>query len=301
MAPQGTAEQPFGTMLTAMVTPFKADLSVDYEAAAILAADLVALGNDGLVVNGTTGEASTTTPEEKAKLVRVVREAVGDTIHVVAGIGNNDTADSVEHAKDAAKAGANGLLAVCPYYNKPPQAGVIAHFHAIADATDLGVMTYDIPGRAGIQITTESLIKLAQHPRIVANKDAKADPFAAQQVMHASGLPYYSGDDGLNLALLAVGAVGFVSVTGHLVADRFQAMAAAYRAGDIALAQKINFDMVPVTTGIMTRVGGAIMVKAALDLLGRAGGGVMRLPMVAADDAQRAQLALDLKAGGFSL
>jgi 4-hydroxy-tetrahydrodipicolinate synthase len=119
--------------------------------------------------------------------------------------------------------------------------------------------------------------------------------------MHASGLPYYSGDDGLNLALLAVGAVGFVSVTGHLVADRFQAMAAAYRAGDIALAQKINFDMVPVTTGIMTRVGGAIMVKAALDLLGRAGGGVMRLPMVAADDAQRAQLALDLKAGGFSL
>jgi 4-hydroxy-tetrahydrodipicolinate synthase len=261
----------------------------------------VALGNDGLVVNGTTGEASTTTPEEKAKLVRVVREAVGDTIHVVAGIGNNDTADSVEHAKDAAKAGANGLLAVCPYYNKPPQAGVIAHFHAIADATDLGVMTYDIPGRAGIQITTESLIKLAQHPRIVANKDAKADPFAAQQVMHASGLPYYSGDDGLNLALLAVGAVGFVSVTGHLVADRFQAMAAAYRAGDIALAQKINFDMVPVTTGIMTRVGGAIMVKAALDLLGRAGGGVMRLPMVAADDAQRAQLALDLKAGGFSL
>jgi 4-hydroxy-tetrahydrodipicolinate synthase len=301
MAPQGTAEQPFGTMLTAMVTPFKADLSVDYEAAAILAADLVALGNDGLVVNGTTGEASTTTPEEKAKLVRVVREAVGETIHVVAGIGNNDTADSVEHAKDAAKAGANGLLAVCPYYNKPPQAGVIAHFHAIADATDLGVMTYDIPGRAGIQITTESLIKLAQHPRIVANKDAKADPFAAQQVMHASGLPYYSGDDGLNLALLAVGAVGFVSVTGHLVANRFQAMAAAYRAGDIALAQKINFDMVPVTTGIMTRVGGAIMVKAALDLLGRAGGGVMRLPMVAADDAQRAQLALDLKAGGFSL
>lgn len=301
MAPQGTAAQPFGTMLTAMVTPFKADLSVDYDAAAQLATDLVALGNDGLVVNGTTGEASTTTPEEKAQLVRVVREAVGDSIHVVAGIGNNDTADSVEHAKDAAKAGANGLLAVCPYYNKPPQAGVVAHFHAIADATDLGVMTYDIPGRAGIQITTESLIKLAEHPRIVANKDAKADPFAAQQVMHASGLPYYSGDDGLNLALLAVGAVGFVSVTGHLVADRFQAMAAAYRSGDVARATQINLDMVPITTGVMTRVGGAIMVKAALDLLGRAGGGAMRLPLVVADDAQRAQLALDLRAGGFAL
>jgi 4-hydroxy-tetrahydrodipicolinate synthase len=288
-------------MLTAMVTPFKADLSVDYDAAARLAADLVALGNDGLIVNGTTGEASTTTPEEKAQLVRVVRESVGDNIHVVAGIGNNDTADSVEHAKDAAKAGANGLLAVCPYYNKPPQAGVIAHFHAIADATDLGVITYDIPGRAGIQITTESLIRLAEHPRIVANKDAKADPFAAQQVMHASGLPYYSGDDGLNLALLAVGAVGFISVTGHLVADRFQAMAAAFRAGDVALATKINFDMVPITTGVMTRVGGAIMVKASLDLMGRAGGGALRLPLVPADDAQRAQLAQDLKAGGFSL
>jgi len=288
-------------MLTAMVTPFKDNLEVDYDAAAQLAVDLVALGNDGLVVNGTTGEASTTTPEEKAQLVRVVRAAVGNDIHVVAGIGNNDTADSVQHAKDAQAAGATGLLAVCPYYNKPPQSGVIAHFHAIADATDLGVMMYDIPGRAGIQITTESLIRLAEHPRIVANKDAKADPFASQQVMHASGLPYYSGDDGLNLALLAVGAAGFVSVTGHLVADRFQAMATAFRAGDVELARKINMDMVPVTTGIMTRIGGAIMVKAALDLLGRAGGGAMRLPLVPADAGQREQLARDLRAGGFSL
>ena len=140
-----------------------------------------------------------------------------------------------------------------------------------------------------------------EHPRIVANKDAKGDPFAAQQVMHACGLPYYSGDDGLNLPLLAVGAVGFVSVTGHLVADRFQAMARAYRSGDVAAAAKINLDMVPVTTGVMGRVGGAIMVKAALDLLGRPGGGNLRLPLVAADDAQRAQLREDLRAGGFDL
>lgn len=292
---------PFGTVLTAMVTPFKPNLEIDFDQAAQLAVDLVKLGNDGIVVNGTTGEAPTTAPEEKAQLVKVVREAVGDSIHVVAGVGNNDTADSVQHAKDAQKAGANGLLVVCPYYNKPPQEGVIAHFQAVADATDLGVMTYDIPGRAGIQITTESLIKLAEHPRIVANKDAKADPFAAQQVMHATGLPFYSGDDGLNLALLAVGAVGFVSVTGHLVADRFQAMAAAFRAGDVEKAKKINLDMVPVTTGIMTRVGGAIMTKAALDLLGRAGGGPLRLPMVAATSAQREQLKLDLRAGGFQL
>lgn len=296
-----TPERPFGTMLTAMVTPFKENLEVDYDAAAQLASDLVALGNEGLIVNGTTGEASTTTPAEKAELVRVVRAAVGDSIHVVAGIGNNDTADSVEHARDAAKAGANGLLAVTPYYNKPPQAGVIAHFHAIADATDLGLMVYDIPGRAGIQITTESLIKLAEHPRIVANKDAKGDPFAATQVMQACGLPYYSGDDGLNLALLAVGAAGFVSVTGHLIADRYQAMAAAFRAGDVAAAMKINLDTVPVNTGVMTRLGGAIMTKAALDLLGRAGGGKLRLPYVQADPATIEQLRIDLRAGGFDL
>ena len=301
MAPISTKEKPFGTMLTAMVTPFKQNLEIDFDAAAQLAVDLVKLGNDGLVVNGTTGEAPTTAPEEKAQLVKVVREAVGPDIHVVAGVGNNDTADSVQHAKDAQKAGANGLLVVCPYYNKPPQEGVIAHFQAVADATDLGVMTYDIPGRAGIQITTESLIRLSEHPRIVANKDAKADPFAAQQVMQACGLPYYSGDDGLNLALLAVGAVGFVSVTGHLVADRFKAMHAAFMAGDVAKAREINLGMVPVTTGVMTRVGGAIMTKAALDLLGRAGGGALRLPLVAANAAQREQLAEDLRAGGFDL
>ena len=301
MTAKSTKEMPFGTMLTAMVTPFKPNLEIDFDQAAQLAVDLVKLGNDGIVVNGTTGEAPTTAPEEKAQLVKVVREAVGDSIHVVAGVGNNDTADSVQHAKDAQKAGANGLLVVCPYYNKPPQEGVIAHFQAVADATELGVITYDIPGRAGIQITTESLIKLAEHPRIVANKDAKADPFAAQQVMHATGLPYYSGDDGLNLALLSVGAIGFISVTGHLVADRFQAMAAAFRAGDVEKAKQINFDMVPVTTGIMTRVGGAIMTKAALDLLGRAGGGPLRLPLVPATAAQREQLKLDLRAGGFQL
>ena len=288
-------------MLTAMVTPFTADLEVDYAAAQQLAVDLVNLGNDGIVVNGTTGEAPTTWPEEKAKLVRAVVEAVGDRAFVVAGVGNNDTADTVEHAKEAERQGAHGLLVVCPYYNKPPQEGVIAHFRAVADATGLGVITYDIPGRAGIQITHESFLVLAEHPRIVANKDAKGDPWAAQRVMEATGLPFYSGDDGLNLPLLSVGAAGFISVTGHVVADRHAAMAKAFRAGDVVKAMEINRSMVPVTHGIMGRVGGAIMSKAALDLLGRAGGGAMRLPMVPANDAQRAQLKADLIAGGFAL
>jgi len=301
MAPKPTAANPFGTMLTAMVTPFNADLSVNYEAAQQLAVDLVNLGNDGLIVNGTTGEAPTTAPEEKAKLVKAVVEAVGDRAFVVAGVGNNDTADSVEHAKDAARVGAHGLLVVCPYYNKPTQEGVIAHYKAIADATDLGVITYDIPGRAGIAIAHESFLELAKHPRIVANKDAKGDLWAAQRVMHATGLPFYCGEDALNLPMLSIGACGFISVTGHIVADRLKAMATAYRAGDIAKALEINRALVPVTLGVMGRGPGAIATKAALDLLGRAGGGVMRLPMVAMGDAGRAQLRADLVEGGFNL
>jgi 4-hydroxy-tetrahydrodipicolinate synthase len=301
MAPTSTATQPFGTVLTAMVTPFTAELEVDYAAAQQLASDLIDLGNDGLIVNGTTGEAPTTWPKEKAKLVRAVVEAVGDRAFVVAGVGNNDTRDTVEHAVDAAQAGAHGLLVVCPYYSKPTQQGVVAHYRAVADATDLGVITYDIPGRSGIQITHESFLALAEHPRIVANKDAKGDVWAAQRAIHATGLPWYSGDDPLNLPLMAVGATGCISVTGHIVADRIKAMFAAYVAGDVELARELNLALVPVTQGVMGRLGGAIMTKAALDLLGRVGGGAMRLPMVAADDATRAQLKADLIAGGFAL
>jgi 4-hydroxy-tetrahydrodipicolinate synthase len=301
MAPTPTATKPFGTVLTAMVTPFTPDLEVDYAAAQQLANDLVDLGNDGLIVNGTTGEAPTTWPKEKAKLVRAVVEAVGDRAFVVAGVGNNDTRDTVEHAVDAAREGAHGLLVVCPYYSKPTQQGVVAHYRAVADATDLGVITYDIPGRSGIQITHESFLALAEHPRIVANKDAKGDLWAAQRVMHATGLPWYSGDDPLNLPLMSVGATGCISVTGHIVADRIKAMFAAYAAGDVARARELNLALVPVTQGVMGRLGGAIMTKAALDLLGRVGGGAMRLPMVPADDATRAQLKADLVAGGFAL
>ncbi len=296
------ATDAFGTVLTAMVTPFTPDGSkIDFAAAEQLAHDLVNLGNNGLVVNGTTGESPTTDEHEKLELLKCVVAAVGDRAKVIAGAGSNDTAHSVLLAKDAARAGAHGLLVVTPYYNKPPQAGVIAHMHAVADATDLPVMVYDIPGRAGIQITTESLITLAEHPRILANKDAKGDPWAASQVMAQSSMAYYSGDDGLNLALLAIGAVGVVSVTGHVVADRHKAMVNAVESNDLNTARAINKTLVPITEGLMTKAGGAIMVKAALDLLGRAGGGSLRLPLVPATDAQVAQLRLDLVAGGISL
>ena len=284
-----------------MVTPFTAQGALDVDAAARLAADLVELGNDGLVISGTTGESPTTSDAEKEALLRAVLEAVGDRATVVAGVGTNDTEHTIELARAAEAAGAHALLVVTPYYNKPPQEGLHAHFTAVADATGLPVMLYDIPGRSGVPIATETLLRLAEHPRIVANKDAKGDLFAAQQVLRGSDLVYYSGDDALNLPLLAVGAAGFVSVTGHLVADRLRAMLEAYLSGEVEKAREINDGLVPVTTGVMTRTQGAIMVKAALDLLGRTGGGPLRLPLVAATDAQRERLREDLREGGFDL
>jgi 4-hydroxy-tetrahydrodipicolinate synthase len=296
------AASAFGTVLTAMVTPFNSDgTKLDLDAAAQLANDLVDLGNNGLVVNGTTGESPTTDEHEKLELLKVVINAVGDRARVVAGAGSNDTAHSILLAKDAQNAGAHGLLVVTPYYNKPPQAGIYAHMIAVADATDLPVMVYDIPGRAGVPIQNETMLKLAEHPRILANKDAKGDTWAASQIMAQSDLAYYSGDDPLNLALLALGAIGVVSVTGHIVADRHKKMVEAIENNDVHTARKINESLVPITEGIMTRAGGAIMVKAALDQLGRAGGGSLRLPLVSATPEQRKVLKEDLIKGGFSL
>jgi 4-hydroxy-tetrahydrodipicolinate synthase len=288
---------PFGRVLTAMVTPFRADGSLDPERAAALAERLVDLGNEGLVISGTTGESPTTTDAEKDALLRAVVEAVGGRAHVVAGVGTYDTAYTVEAARAAEKAGAAGLLVVTPYYSKPPQAGLLAHFTTVADATDLPVMLYDIPARSGVPIETDTLLRLAEHPRIVANKDAKGDVFAAAQVIAGSDLAFYSGDDALNLPLLAVGAVGVVSVTGHVIADRHRAMIEAFLSGEVGKAREINSDSLPVTVGIMTRTQGAIMVKAALDLLGFPVGPV-RLPLVDATPQQLEVLRADLVAGG---
>ena len=292
----------FGTVLTAMVTPFNADgTKIDFAAAAQLANDLVDLGNNGLVVNGTTGESPTTDEHEKLELLKVVLDAVGNRARVIAGAGSNDTAHSILLAKDAAAAGAHGLLVVTPYYNKPPQAGIFAHMIAVADSTDLPIMVYDIPGRSGVAISNDTMLQLSEHPKILANKDAKGDIWAASQIMAQSDMAYYSGDDPLNLALLSVGAIGVVSVTGHVVADRHKQMVEAIQNNDVLTARKINESLVPITEGIMTRAGGAIMVKASLDLLGRVGGGSLRLPLVPATPEQRKVLKADLIKGGFSL
>lgn len=284
-----------------MVTPFRDDLSVDLDAAAELAHDLVALGNDGLVINGTTGESATTSNEEKIELLKTVRRAVGDNVRIIAGVGTNDTYKTIENARLAEAAGVDGLLVVCPYYNKPPQEGLYQHFVAVANSTGLDVMLYDIPGRSGVAIGSETLVRLSEHPRIVANKDAKGDLYQSSLVMSQSDMVYYSGEDALNLPLLSIGAVGFVSVTGHLIADRLKAMLSAFESGDVQMATQINNSLVPITTGVMTKLGGAIMVKAALDLLGRKGGGAVRLPYVIANDSHRAELREYLRQGGLSL
>jgi 4-hydroxy-tetrahydrodipicolinate synthase len=282
-----------------MVTPFTADGALDLDGARRLAAHLVGQGNDGLIVNGTTGESPTTSDVEKEQLVRAVVEAVGDRAFVVAGVGSNDTRHSVEAAHAARRAGAHGLLAVTPYYSKPPQEGLVQHFTAIADATDLPVMLYDIPGRTGTAIETETFVRLAEHPRIVANKDAKGDLGAASWAIARSGLAWYSGDDMLNLPLLSIGAVGFVSVVGHLAAPELRALLEAYAAGDVAKAAEIHQRLLPLYTGIF-RAQGVVTTKAALGLLGLPGG-PLRLPLVGLTDEQHARLEQDLAAGGVQL
>ncbi|WP_330173312.1 4-hydroxy-tetrahydrodipicolinate synthase [Streptomyces sp. NBC_01498] len=299
MAPISTPQTPFGRVLTAMVTPFTADGALDLDGAQRLAVHLVDAGNDGLIVNGTTGESPTTSDAEKDQLVRAVLEAVGDRAHVVAGIGTNDTRHSVELARTAERSGAHGLLAVTPYYNKPPQEGLFQHFTAIADATGLPVMLYDIPGRSGVPIDTETLIRLAQHPRIVANKDAKGDLGRASWVIAQSGLPWYSGDDMLNLPLLAVGAIGFVSVVGHVVTPELRAMLDAHVSGDVQKATEIHQKLLPVFTG-MFRTQGVITCKAALTLQ-KLPAGPLRLPLVELTEHETAQLKIDLTAGGVEL
>ncbi|MSY16253.1 MAG: 4-hydroxy-tetrahydrodipicolinate synthase, partial [Actinobacteria bacterium] len=251
---------PFGRLLTAMVTPFSKSGEIDWAGVEKIAAHLVATGHDGIAVNGTTGEAPTTSDDEKDQIIKAVRGVVGDKIKIVAGAGNNETSHSVEQAKRAAKAGADALLVVTPYYNKPPQAGIAAHFTAMADATDLPVMMYDIPGRTGVEIESDTIVKLAEHKNIAALKDAKGNPAATSWVIKRSGIAVYSGDDILNLPLLSVGAVGFVSVCGHTVGADLKAMLNAWFAADANKALEIHQKLLPVFTGTF-RTQGAILTK----------------------------------------
>ncbi|MEV4757585.1 4-hydroxy-tetrahydrodipicolinate synthase [Micromonospora sp. NPDC049559] len=292
--------RPFGRLLTAMITPFTPDGGLDLDGAAQLATYLVdEQGNDALVVNGTTGESPTTTDAEKERLVRAVVEAVGDRARVVAGVGTNDTRHTIELATAAEKAGADGLLVVSPYYNKPPQTGLVRHFTAVADASGLPVMLYDIPHRAGVAIATETLVRLAEHERIVAVKDAKGDLTATSWVTSRTDLAFYSGDDALTVPTLAIGGVGLVGTSTHFTGALAKRMIEAYDRGDVGAALALHRRLLPLFTGIF-RTQGTILVKAALAASGLPAGPV-RPPLVDATDDELAQLRIDCAEAGLGL
>lgn len=289
------AEPIFGRLLTAMVTPFTAQGEVDEQATAALATNLVDRGHDGLIVCGTTGEYSTMTDEENENVFRIVKEAVGDRAKIVAGVGSNDTAHTLHLASRAEAVGVDGLLVVTPYYNKPTQTGLEAHFRTVADAVKTPVMLYDIPGRAGIPITPAVYRALADHENIVAVKDAKADFTAATEVMETTDLDYYSGDDGLTLPWLAMGAVGLVGVTSHVAPEHFRQLIDATVAGDLATAQKLHLDLAPVVRAAMSRVPGCVAAKQILTWQGILDSAAVRLPHVLATDEEAAQMRSDLE------
>ncbi|HEU4514013.1 MAG TPA: 4-hydroxy-tetrahydrodipicolinate synthase [Nocardioidaceae bacterium] len=284
MSSSPLAPAPFGRVLTAMVTAFADDGSVDLDATARVAVHLADNGHDGVVVSGTTGEAPTTTVEEDGRILRAVVDAVGDRVKVVAGVGTNNTAHSIELAEQAAKAGAHGALLVTPYYNKPTQEGIAAHFEAVANASDLPVMLYDIPGRAAVQVAEDTYKRVAEHERIVAVKDAVGNLFRGVRIMEETGLAFYSGDDVMNLGWLTHGGCGVVSVVGHVAGNEYAAMVRAVEAGEVGEAFAIYRKVAPLVDVIMNRAPGAMMAKAAMQLMGVLDNRNMRLPLVPASD-----------------
>lgn len=289
----------FGRVLTAMVSPMRTDGSLDLEATARVATHLVDMGNDGLIVNGTTGESATTTDDEKLALLGAVLDAVGDRARIVAGVGTNDTAHTVALARQAAERGAHGLLVVTPYYNKPPQSGLLAHFRTVADATDVPVMLYDIPGRSGVPIAVHTLIALAEHPQIRAVKDAKSDFWAATQVMRATDLTWYSGNDGETILHMAQGAAGVVGVTTHVAPAEFAQLVTAMEAGDLSTARSLHQRLVPAVDAVMGITQGAMAAKAGLVEQGVLAYATVRSPLVSLTDDELARLRAGLKESGL--
>jgi 4-hydroxy-tetrahydrodipicolinate synthase len=281
-----------------MVTPFAADGSLDLDAAADLATYLVdEQRNDALVINGTTGESPTTSDDEKLRLLQTVIAAVGDRAQVVAGVGTFDTAHTIHLARQAAGAGADGLLVVTPYYSRPPQDALAAHFLAVADATDVPVILYDIPHRAGVPIETQTLLTVAEHPRIVAVKDAKGLPVQSAHVMANSDLAFYAGDDAMLLPLMAVGGAGVVGTSTHFSGARTAEVIASWLAGHTEEALARYRALLAVYQGVFATQG-VMLVKAGLAARGRSVGGV-RAPLLNASEAQTQAFVSLLDAAGL--
>jgi 4-hydroxy-tetrahydrodipicolinate synthase len=290
---------PFGRVLTAMATAFTPEGELDLEAIARTATHLADNGHDGIVVSGTTGESATTTIAEDGQVLATVKDAVGDRVKVVAGVGTNDTRHTVELAEQAAKLGADGLLLVTPYYNKPSQAGIVQHFTRVVSATDVPVMLYDVPSRTGTKLAPSTYEALAGLDSIIAVKDAAGDP-AQTVLLRQLGFDVYSGDDGLTLGFLAYGACGVVSVLGHAAGKELQTMIGTFLSGDLVGAQTINARLQPALQAVMGVPNyGATTAKATLQLLGVLDNRTVRSPLLALDDEEFAALRAGLTASGL--
>lgn len=292
------AHPPFGRLITAMVTPFHDDGSLDLDEARRLAAYLVdEQGNDSLVVNGTTGESPTTDDDEKSALLKAVVSEVGDRAQVIAGVGTNETAATIKRCRDAVEAGCDGLLVVTPYYSKPPADALLEHFLLVADATDLPVMLYDIPGRSAIPIPEETIIELARHPLIVAVKDAKGDLVSSARVMAATDLAYYSGDDAVTLPLMSIGGVGVVGTSTHFSGAVTKEWMDLLAEGAQQDALEVYRRLLPVYTGVFATQG-CMLVKAGLAARGF-NPAVLRRPLKPASPAQARTFVQLLEAAGL--
>lgn len=291
-------DNPFGQVLVALVTPFTADGEVDWNDVEKHIDDVVSQGADGIVVTGTTGETSTLTDDEKVKLVEVGKKVAGSRAKVIMGGPSNETAHAIELAKKSAKAGADGIMAVTPYYNKPTQAGVLTHFRMVADATDLPFIVYDIPGRAGIQVQYETILRLAKHPNIVAIKDAKGDFSEVSRVLNQTDLLYFSGDDANVLPHLAIGASGLIGVTANVAPAAYRALVNAVNAGDLATATQEHQALEPLVRAIMTHVPGTVATKYVLHGLGKISSPRVRLPLVGPEEWEAAHIEDEIAALG---
>ncbi|MBH0055288.1 4-hydroxy-tetrahydrodipicolinate synthase [Salinibacterium sp. NG253] len=283
-----TKENPFGQVLVALITPFTSEGEVDWADVEKHIDSVISSGADGIVVTGTTGETSTLTDPEKIKLVEVAKSVSGGRAKIITGGGSNETAHAIELYKASEKAGADGVMIVTPYYNKPTQSGVLTHFRMIADATDLPVILYDIPGRTGIPITYETILRAAKHPNILAVKDAKGDFSEVSRVLNQTDLMYFSGDDSNVLPHLSIGASGLIGVTANIAPAPYRVIVDAVNAGDLATATAAHQALEPLVRAAMAHVPGTVAAKYILHGLGRISSPRVRLPLVGPEDAEAA-------------
>lgn len=284
------AVNPFGQVLVALVTPFDTQGEVLWSDVERLIDDVVSNGADGIVVTGTTGETSTLTDAEKVKLVEVAKKVAGSRAKIIMGGPSNETAHAIKLAQESAQAGADAIMAVTPYYNKPTQAGVLTHFRMIADATDLPMIVYDIPGRAGIPIHYETILRLSHHPNIRAIKDAKGDFAEVSRVLNQTDLLYFSGDDANILPHLSIGASGLIGVTANIAPRPYRTIVDAVNAGDLTTATAEHKKLEPLVRAVMTHVPGTVAAKYVLHGLGRISTPRVRLPLVGPEESEAATI-----------